>query len=51
MNIQKQFGNNKLLATSGLACLACFMRLFSGCEQHHNAVKEEKKLPDPEQMT
>ena len=51
MNIQKLFGNNKPLATSGLACLVCFMRLFLGCEQRHKAVKEEKKLPDPEQLT
>ena len=51
MNIQKLFGNNKLLATSYLAYLACFMMLFSGCEQHHKAVLEEKKLSEPEQLT
>ena len=45
------FGNNKPLVTSGLAYLACFMRLFSGCEQHHKAVQEEKKLPGPEKLT
>ena len=50
MNIHKLLGNNKPLATSDLAYLACFMRLSSGCEQHHKAVKEEKKLPEPEQL-
>ena len=51
MNIHKLFGNNKSLATSGLAYLACFMRHFSGCEQHRKAVQEEKKLPEPEKLT
>ena len=51
MNIQKLFGNNKPLAASGLAKLACFMRHFSGCEQHHKAVQEEKKLPETERLT
>ena len=51
MNIQKVFGNSKPLAISGLAYLACFMRHFPGCEQHHKAVQEEKKLPEPEELT
>ena len=51
MNIPKLFGNNEPLATSGLAYLAFFMRLFSGCEQHHKAIQEEKKLSESEKLT
>ena len=28
-----------------------FHEAFSGCEQHHKALQEEKKLPGPEQLT
>ena len=51
MNIQKLFGNNKPLPTSGQAYLAYFTRLFSRYEKHHKAVQEEQKLPESEQLT
>ena len=47
MNIKKLFRKNKPLATSCLVYVACLMRLFSDCEQHHkahNALQEDKKL-------
>ena len=47
MNIQKLFGNNKLLATSGLAYLA----KPQAVNMQHEAVQEEKKLSEPEQLT
>ena len=47
MNIQKLFGNNKLLTTSGLAYLA----KPQAVNTQHEAVQEEKKLSEPEQLT
>ena len=31
--------------------LDLFYEAFSGCEQHHKALKEEKRLSGPEQLT